>query len=56
MENQQQRHQFEWVWRHRWRCRVCQWTWSTRRQSACPGVPRYAHELRNEVVAGSKAA
>ena len=43
MENQQQRHQLEWVGRHRWRCRVCQWSWSTRRRSACPGVPRYAY-------------
>ncbi len=43
MENQQQRHQLDWVGRHRWRCRVCQWSWSTRRRSACPGVPRYAY-------------
>jgi DNA polymerase III epsilon subunit-like protein len=42
-ENHEQRHQFEWAGRHRWRCRVCQWTWSTRRQTACPGVPRYAY-------------
>lgn len=43
MENQQQRHQFDWVRIHRWRCRVCQWSWPTRRRSACPGVPRYAY-------------
>src|SRR5258708_7230006 len=43
MENQQQRHQFDWAERHRWRCRVCQWSWSTRRRSTCPGVPRYAY-------------
>ncbi len=46
MENQQRRHQFDWVWvkGNRKRCRVCQWSWPTRRQSACPGVPRYAYE------------
>ena len=45
MENQQRRHQFDWVWLkgNRKRCRVCQWSWPTRRQSACPGVPRYAY-------------
>lgn len=47
MEDQQQRHQFGLVWvkgkGYHNRCRVCQWTWPTRRQSACPGVPRYAY-------------
>ncbi len=46
MENPQQRHQFDSVWggnRDLYRCRVCQWTWRTHRQTACPGVPRYAY-------------
>ncbi len=25
-----------------WHCSVCQWTWPTRRQSECPGIPRYS--------------
>lgn len=25
----------------RWYCTVCQWSWKTRKQSECPGVPRY---------------
>lgn len=24
-----------------WHCTVCQWCWSTRRRTACPGMPRY---------------
>src|SRR6266536_673611 len=25
----------------RWHCTVCQWSWIPRKQSECPGVPRY---------------
>jgi DNA polymerase III subunit epsilon len=50
MENQQRRHQLDLVrveggryLKYVNRCRVCQWSWPTRRRSACPGVPRYAY-------------
>jgi DNA polymerase III epsilon subunit-like protein len=27
----------------RWHCEICQWSWITRKQSACPGVPHYGY-------------
>lgn len=42
MEKQEQHHMLERE-KGQWRCKVCRWTWTRRRRSACPGVPRYAY-------------